>query len=138
MIYRTRKLAELGDRSRDVTVEMLLDYFDFMAAGDEEIARSANPRFALESVLIRLATLPKTLPVGELIDRLERLEGKSSEPQSPPLLRSESRPCRHHQPLIDRQPRRLRAEWISEGDSASCGRLSLPSSVKRKNFWRRI
>jgi hypothetical protein len=60
----------------DLSIEILLDYFDFMAAGDEDVARSGNPRFALETVLIRLATLPKTLPVAQLLERLEKLEKK--------------------------------------------------------------
>jgi DNA polymerase-3 subunit gamma/tau len=72
-----QEIADLTDQSRALSIETLLDYFDFMAAGDEEIARSAAPRFALESLLIRLASLPQTLPVAELIERLERLEGKS-------------------------------------------------------------
>jgi DNA polymerase-3 subunit gamma/tau len=70
------EIAELTEQARDVSVETLLDYFDFMAAGDEGVARSATPRFALESVLVRLATLPQTLPVADLIERLERLEAK--------------------------------------------------------------
>ena len=49
-----------------------------MAAGDEDVARSAHPRFALETVLVRLATLPKTLPVVQLLERLEKLEKKLS------------------------------------------------------------
>jgi DNA polymerase-3 subunit gamma/tau len=72
-----QEIADLRAQAQHVSVEMLLDYFDFMADGDEEIGRSALPRFALESVLVRLATLPKALPVAELIERLERLEGKS-------------------------------------------------------------
>ena len=72
-----QEIADLAEQSRPISVETLLDYLDFMAAGDEEIARSATPRFALESVLIRLAGLPNTLPVAELIERLERLERKS-------------------------------------------------------------
>lgn len=72
-----QEIADLGGQVKDLSVETLLDYFDFMAAGDEEVVRSATPRFALESVVIRLASLPKTLPVAELIERLERLEGKS-------------------------------------------------------------
>ena len=72
-----QEIVDVGEQVRNVPVELLLDYFDFMAAGDEEIGRSPMPRFALETVLIRLATLPKTLPVTELIERLERLEGKS-------------------------------------------------------------
>jgi len=71
-----QEIADLMQQSGGVTVETLLDYFDFMAAGDEEIVRAATPRFALETTLIRLVALPQTVPVGELIDRLERLEGK--------------------------------------------------------------
>jgi hypothetical protein len=55
-----------------------LDYFDFMAAGDEEVARSASPRFVLEAILVRLATLPKTLPVTHVLERLEKLEKRLS------------------------------------------------------------
>jgi DNA polymerase-3 subunit gamma/tau len=72
-----QEIVDLREQAQQVSVEMLLDYFDFMADGDEEVGRSAMPRFALESVLVRLATLPKALPVAELIERLERLEGKS-------------------------------------------------------------
>lgn len=72
------EIADLCTQVKDMTVETLLDYLNFMAAGDEEVARSANPRFALEAVLVRLATLPKTLPVADLIERLEALEGKLS------------------------------------------------------------
>lgn len=69
-----QEIQELRTQAKDVSIETLLDYFDFMAAGDEELARSSNPRFALETILVRLATLPKTLPVAQLLERLERLE----------------------------------------------------------------
>ncbi len=81
-----QEIADLIEQAGSVAVEMLLDYFDFMAAGDEEIARSATPRFALETVLIRLATLPQTLPVAELIERLEQLEGKAPAPVRPQVM----------------------------------------------------
>lgn len=73
-----QEMVDLADQARPISIDTLLDYFDFMAAGEEEIARSTTPRFALESVLIRLAGLPKTLPVTEWIERLERLETKTS------------------------------------------------------------
>jgi DNA polymerase-3 subunit gamma/tau len=73
-----QEIADLMRQSGEVPVETLLDYFDFMATGDEEIARAATPRFALESALIRLVMLPQAVPVGELVDRLERLEGKTA------------------------------------------------------------
>ena len=71
-----QEISELARQANDLSVETLLDYFDFMATGDEEVARSANPRFALEAVLVRLATLPKTLPVMDVLRRLENLENK--------------------------------------------------------------
>jgi DNA polymerase III subunit gamma/tau len=72
-----QEISDLAAQSQSISIETLLDYFDFMAAADEEITRSPTPRFALESVLIRLAGLPRTLPVAELIERLERLEAKT-------------------------------------------------------------
>ena len=73
-----QEIADLIRQSSHVSVESLLDYLDFIAAGDEEVARSATPRFALEAVLIRLASLPQSLPVTEILTRLERLEGRVS------------------------------------------------------------
>jgi DNA polymerase-3 subunit gamma/tau len=78
-----QEIADLTAQTQAVSVETLLDYFEFMAAGDEEVGRAATPRFALETVLIRLATLPQSLPVAQLIERLERLEGKSPQGAKP-------------------------------------------------------
>jgi len=130
-----QEIADLGDQARDVTVELLLDYFDFMAAGDEEITRSATPRFALESALIRLATLPKTLPVAELIERLERLEGKFlgavkpatpmvQIPQGPPLVSSSAAP----------PPQPPKSGMVNEGDSASVWQAFVAFVGKEKKF----
>jgi len=69
-----QEIEDLRTQVADISTETLLDYFDFMAIGDEEVNRSANPRFPLETVLVRLATLPKTLPVTQLLERLEKLE----------------------------------------------------------------
>lgn len=70
---------EIEDLKRQVSglsAETLMEYFRFMAEGDEEVARSPYPRFALEAALVRLATLPQTMPIAEALDRLERLEGR--------------------------------------------------------------
>ncbi len=72
-----QEIADLVRQTGQMSVESLLDYLDFMAAGDEEVSRSATPRFALEAVLIRLASLPQSLPVAEILTRLERLEGRA-------------------------------------------------------------
>lgn len=73
-----QEIEELRGQAADSSADALLDYFKFMAEGDEEVARSAYPRFALEAALVRLATLPAAMPVGQLIDRLEALEKKLS------------------------------------------------------------
>jgi DNA polymerase III subunit gamma/tau len=72
------EIEALTRQAADLSIDTLLDYFHFMAAGDEEIARSADPRFGLETTLIRLATLPKTLPVHEIVERLGELEKRLS------------------------------------------------------------
>ena len=71
-----QEIEDLRTQVADLSTETLLDYFDFMAVGDEEVNRSSNPRFPLETVLVRLATLPKTLPITQLLERLEKLEKK--------------------------------------------------------------
>jgi DNA polymerase-3 subunit gamma/tau len=71
-----QEIEDLKAQAGQLSVETLLDYLDFMAAGDEELARSPYPRFALEAALVRLTTLPKSLPVTQLMDRLEKLEKK--------------------------------------------------------------
>ncbi|MGH7928515.1 MAG: AAA family ATPase, partial [Candidatus Binatia bacterium] len=71
-----QEIADLTAQTKNLSIETLVDYFDFISAGDAEVARSANPRFALEAVMVKLAALPKTLPVNELLQRLERLEKK--------------------------------------------------------------
>ncbi len=71
-----QEIKDLREQAAVVSTDTLLDYFDFMAVGEEAISRSPTPRFALETVLIRLANLPKTLATAELIERLETLEKK--------------------------------------------------------------
>jgi DNA polymerase III subunit gamma/tau len=84
-----QEVEDLRIQAAALSIETLLDYFDFMAAGDDEVARSGNPRFVLETVLIRLATLPKTVPVAQLLERLEKLEKKLAAGHAPPATVAE-------------------------------------------------
>jgi DNA polymerase-3 subunit gamma/tau len=79
-----QEMEDLKNQAAGVTPDVLMDYFDILAAGEEEVARSSYPRFALEALLVRLGTLPKTLPVAELIGRLETLEKKLSAGETRP------------------------------------------------------
>ena len=71
-----QEIIDLSSQAAKVSIDTLLDYFDFMVTGDDGVSRAANPRFVLETVLVRLATLPKSLPVTQLIDRLTQLENR--------------------------------------------------------------
>jgi DNA polymerase-3 subunit gamma/tau len=73
-----QEIEELGRQGAGLSSDGLADCFEFMARGDEETARSAYPRFSLETALVRLATLPSSVPVIEVIERLERLERRLS------------------------------------------------------------
>lgn len=88
-----QEIADLKRQAADLSEDTLLNYFRFMADGDEEVARSPYPRFALETVLIRLATLSATVPFGYILDRLEKLEAKltgKENSQSLPQSKAES------------------------------------------------
>jgi DNA polymerase III subunit gamma/tau len=81
-----QEVIELASQADEVSIEILLDYLELMAAGEDEIARAANPRFALETLLLRVAMLPKTLPVSQLIERLTQLENRLvSQAQATPV-----------------------------------------------------
>ncbi|HEX6175168.1 MAG TPA: DNA polymerase III subunit gamma/tau [Candidatus Binatia bacterium] len=71
-----QEIIALSSQAADVSIDTLLDYFELMAAGEDDVARAANPRFTLETSLVRLAMLPKTLPIIQLIDRLTQLENR--------------------------------------------------------------
>ena len=100
-----QEIADLSEQSSALSAEMLLDYFDFMSAGDEDVSRSAAPRFALESVLVRLASLPKSLPVTELIERLERLEGKVPAPLRKDSIAPRAKPLNETTAAVEPAPK---------------------------------
>jgi DNA polymerase III subunit gamma/tau len=81
-----QEVMALGSQAAEVSLEILLDYLELMAAGEDEIARAANPRFVLETLLLRLAMLPKMLPVSQLLERLTQLENRLvSQAQATPV-----------------------------------------------------
>lgn len=90
-----QEIEDLGKQVSGLSVDTLMDYFRFMAEGDGEVARSSYPRFALETTLVRLVSLPKTMPVTEVLERLEMLERRLSDggnPKSLPVASEEPQP----------------------------------------------
>jgi DNA polymerase-3 subunit gamma/tau len=83
-----QEISDLKLQATNLSIETLVDYYDFMAAGDDEVARSSNPRFTLEATLVKLAILPKSLPVSELLARLETLEKRLGGRPAAPAVNS--------------------------------------------------
>ena len=81
-----QEVVALTSQAAKVPIETLLDYLELVSAGEDEVARAANPRFLLETLLMRLTMLTKTLPISQLIERLTVLEKRLvSEAQGTPV-----------------------------------------------------
>lgn len=84
------EIEEIKRQASGLSPDTLMDYFRFMSEGDEEIARSSYPRFALEATLVRLATLPQGMMISEALERLAVLEKKLSAKPKEGMERDES------------------------------------------------
>ncbi len=126
---------EIEDLKRQASVlskDTIMDYFTLMAAADESLPRSAYPRFALETALVRLATLPKTLSVVALLERLESLEEK---------LGPQAAPARGHveeakvNPSVDRlTPANTELQCVAGEDKTEVWRKFMAFVMKEKRF----
>jgi len=70
------ELAELREQAQGPGAELLPQHFDRFARTAEEVARSAFPRLLLEMAVIEMVHAEPLLPLGDLLERLERLEGR--------------------------------------------------------------
>jgi DNA polymerase III subunit gamma/tau len=121
-----QEIIDLSSQASKVSIDTLLDYFDFMATGDDEIARAANPRFVLETLLVRLATLPKSLPVTQLIDRLTQLESRLLVHGQPAAVGTKvSAPARTETTI----------DSLNSNEASAAAALGFPSSVNKDQVW---
>lgn len=121
-----QEIIDLSSQASKVSIDTLLDYFDFMATGDDEVARAANPRFVLEILLVRLATLPKSLPVTQLIDRLTQLESRLLVHGQPAAAGTKASAPPRTETTID-------SSNSNEANAAAAS--GFPSSVNKDQLW---
>ncbi len=74
------RVADLAER---FTEAELVRAFSLLAQLEQDIRLSADPRFQLEIGLVRLAELPRLRPLGDIIERLEKLEAALTGAPSP-------------------------------------------------------
>jgi DNA polymerase-3 subunit gamma/tau len=78
------ELGELGRQALGDAGALLQQHFDRFSRAADEIARSSFPRLLLEMVLIEMAHAEPLLPLGDLLERLEQLEGRLGGAPLPP------------------------------------------------------
>jgi DNA polymerase III subunit gamma/tau len=121
-----QEIIDLSSQASKVSIDTLLDYFDFMATGDDEVARAANPRFVLEILLVRLATLPKSLPVTQLIDRLTQLESR---------LLVHGQPAAAGTKASAPPPTETTIDSLNSKETNAAAGSGFPSSVNKDQLW---
>ena len=121
-----QEIIDLSSQASKVSIDTLLDYFDFMATGDDEVARAANPRFVLETLLVRLATLPKSLPVTQLIDRLTQLESRLLVHGQPAAAGTKASAPARTETAIDS---------LNSNEANAAAALGFPSSLNKDQVW---
>ncbi len=83
-----------GELAEAMAVEDLLRMMQSLLDLEADLKRSLQPRFRLEIALVHLALMGRSVDVGELLRRLQSLEGAAPRPAAPlrPSGRSESTP----------------------------------------------
>ena len=87
-----QEFEELRKTAAQYSIETLQLNFNLLLKGAEEMQYSSHPRLALEMALIRAAEAGNIVPVTQLLERLEGMQGKGSagpernipRPQAPP------------------------------------------------------
>jgi len=91
-------VSELSEEDKDEiqklasgeTVETLELLFNLMLEGAESVQRSFYPQMALELTLIKLSTLNRTLPIDDIIKKLDSLSGTTPSGSGPAPRRQPS------------------------------------------------
>jgi DNA polymerase III subunit gamma/tau len=88
------ELDEVREEAVSVPTEDLQRHLSVLLKAENEIGYSSFPRLVLELALVKMATLPPSMPVDEILERLKELERTGGAPvvggQTP---RWESRPA---------------------------------------------
>ncbi len=69
-IFDKKEIEEISADQSTETLEML---FNFMLQGTEIVQKSPYPQMALEMTLVKLTMLTSTVPLDEILDRIENL-----------------------------------------------------------------
>ena len=122
------------------TTDDLLRLHQGFAHGFDDVARSGQPRAALEMLLVRLARRPPLLPIDELLRRLGALEQRLGAPRATAAAQPAPQSARAPQPqpqsappapelrprTADPRPREVRSVESARPDAPADGRKEPP------------
>jgi DNA polymerase-3 subunit gamma/tau len=88
------ELEELRVQAALIDVEDLHLWFDVMVGAEEEMRRSQYPRYVLEMVLLKMATLDRVEDLGAIVERVSEITGypakRSKTQKAPPTATQHS------------------------------------------------
>ena len=96
-----RRCGELADA---MAVEDLLRMMQSLLDLEADIKRSVQPRFRVEIALVHLALMGRSVDVGELLHRLQSLEGAAPRPAAPSSPKVRREPAAPPRPSGRREP----------------------------------
>lgn len=88
------EVARLKEQASKLSAEDLQAWFEILAQAEEEMRRSAFPRYVLEMLLVRMATLEHVADLEELLEALARVAtGLKARPEVSLALEPGQEPC---------------------------------------------
>ncbi len=129
------ELALLKEQVALLTLDDLQRQISLLIKAEGDMAQSSFPRLVLEMVLIRAATLPPVIPIGDLLERLQNLERglRSGEVVAGQAPRRESPAASPSRPVVSPPvaPPRSPASALSPAPPSSPALPSSPPPVAR-------
>ena len=86
--------AKLEELAVDFVAEDVLRMLQMLMDLEVRLRQSVQPRFLLEMALVRMASMPRAVDVGELLTRLQEMRAAEHTASAPPVTRSAPAPAR--------------------------------------------
>jgi DNA polymerase III subunit gamma/tau len=72
------EIPEIKEMVREVSFDFLQDSLHFLIHSEWELRRAAQPRLALEMILLRTARLREIVPIEAILEKLDSFQGQGS------------------------------------------------------------
>lgn len=132
------EVAQLKEQATRLSVEDLQSWFHILTKAEEEMRRSGLPRYVLEMLLVRMATLEHVADMEELLEALAKLGaqlGKGGVQVSPSLETGRCSPTQEASPEPTGAPKQITSEtWAAFVEHVRAQRPALASVLEQARF----